>query len=213
MKNNTSLAALVAALRREGALVSKPVTDAFRAIDRALFVPTESRIFAYEDRPLPIGFGQTISQPTTVAFMLEQLGTKPSDRILDVGSGSGWTTALLASLVGPKGRVIGTEIIPELIRFGQENLARFDFPRARILTARKDIVGFPDEAPYDRILVSAAAETLPRSLVAQLKTGGTLVIPVRNSVWRLTKENENNLSAVEYPGFRFVPLITCNKRK
>lgn len=187
---------------------------AFRAVDRRDFVPEEYRVEAYEDYPLPIGAGQTISQPTTVAFMLEKLGVKEGDHVLDVGAGSGWTTALLARLAGEAGEVWGLERVPELVRFGGENLKKYCFNNAAILQAGPT-VGLPAHAPYDRILVSAATERIPKELLSELAPGGTLVIPVAEESARehshaivvVTKSADGKLAEKRYSGFAFVPLI------
>src|SRR3989344_5813208 len=162
------------------------VIEAFEKIDRKDFVLPEDQAYAYEDHPLSIGYGGTISQPYTVAFMLELLRPEPADKILDIGSGSGWTTALLAHIVSQKGmtndqllmtRVIGLEIVPELVEFGQKNLAKYNFPNAEIRQAQKGVAGLPEESPFDKILVSAAAEKIPEELIKQLSAPGRLVIP------------------------------------
>lgn len=119
-------------------LKTPDIIDAFKRIDRADFVPEKYRNEAYEDYPLPIGFGQTISQPATVAFMFELLRPKPGDIVLDIGSGSGWTVAMLASIVGNTGYVTGVEIIPELVTFGRKNLRKYPFVNASILSAREE---------------------------------------------------------------------------
>jgi protein-L-isoaspartate(D-aspartate) O-methyltransferase len=129
MRNNTEL---VAHLKRRGVLQTPALTAAFEAVDRIHFVRPNTHGEAYGDHPLSIGQGQTISQPYTVAFMLEKLQPQTGQRILDVGCGSGWTTALLAHIAGPTGTVQGMEIVADLISFGRENLAKFDFPQARI---------------------------------------------------------------------------------
>ena len=149
-------------------LQSSELKDAFVAINRKDFVPEDYAEEAYEDYPLPLGStGQTISQPTTVAFMLELLDPRKGEKVLDVGSGSGWTTALLVRLVGESGEVIGVEIIPELVELGNNNLKKYNFKNAEILRAEKNI-GLPKKAPFDKILVSAAAEDLPKKLMEQL---------------------------------------------
>jgi len=183
-----------------------PVLDAFAAIPREGFLPPEERLFAGFDEPLPIGHGQTNSQPRTVADMLHLLEVAPGDKVLDVGSGSGWTTALLAHLTGPEGSVIGVELEPSLVRFGRRNLATTDQPWARIEKARAGVLGWPREAAYDRILVSAEAEALPRELMDQLGAPGRMVIPVAG-LMTLVERNATGKARLSTHGwYRFVPL-------
>lgn len=188
-----------------GSLKTSNIIKAFRAIDRANFVRTKDIENAYGDYPLQIGNEATISQPTTVVFMLELLQVKAGDTILDVGSGSGWTTALLAHIVGSKGKVRGVEIIAELVEFGRKNLKKYKFANAKIMQASEKI-GAEHAAPFDKILVSAAGEDLPQELVNQLKVGGRLVIPIRSSVWKIDKVSRDQIDKIEFPGFSFVPL-------
>ena len=167
---------------------------------------SEYQAEANENYPLPIGFGQTISQPFTVAFMLKLLSPQEGDKVLDVGCGSGWTTALLANLVGKTGKVFGVEIIPELVEFGRKNLAKYNFPNAEIVQAGAEL-GLPSEAPFDRILVSAAAEEIPETLLRQLKAPGVMVLPVKNVIVQIKKDATGEISKKEFPGFAFVPLV------
>jgi protein-L-isoaspartate(D-aspartate) O-methyltransferase len=188
-------------------LDNKILKDAFVAIDRKDFVLEDYAEEAYEDYALPLGQGSTISQPTTVAFMLELLDPQEGDNILDVGSGSGFTTALLAHIVGDKGKVSGVERIPEIVKLGQGNIKKYDFKNAEILQAGEE-VGFSKEAPYDKILVSAAAEELPKKLLEQLKIGGTMIVPVYDNLWQVKKTSETDTEIKKFDRFEFVPLIT-----
>lgn len=200
---------LIRDLIYEGYLKTDRIIDAFSKVKRVDFLPKDLESASQANIPLPIGRGQTISQPLTVALMLEKLAPHPGDKILDVGSGSGWTTALLAHIAGKKGKVIGLERIKSLCDFGTDNVSKYNFlsgGRAKIVCADGSR-GYVNEAPYDRILVSAAAGEIPKDLKKQLKIGGRLVIPVRNSIWMIEKKSEKVFHEEEYPGFAFVPLV------
>ena len=189
-----------------GMLKSPLIIDAFRTIDRKYFVPEEYEDEAYADMPLPIGDYQTISQPSTVAFMLERLDPKDGNTVLDIGSGSGWTTALLCYMVGNKGSVIGLERISTLVEQGRENLSKFGFNSHCHIERAGDMLGLPGKQ-FDRILVSASADETPEELFLQLKIGGILVIPIGESIFKFTKTSETKIEKEEFYGFVFVPLI------
>ena len=214
---------LIRQLKRAGALRSPHVEAAFRAVDRADFVPPAYQNQAYDDHPLPIGEGQTISQPSTVAFMLDLLDPKPGERILDIGFGSGWTSALLAAVVsrderaadGPRGRGTGSvyalERIPALCARGKKNVAAYRFAKRGIVEffCRDGTAGLPEEAPFDAILASAAAvRDIPPAWRRQVRTGGRIVAPVDGSVRRYTKQGQTAWTEEEFPGFAFVPLVS-----
>lgn len=196
---------LIESMIVSGALRTSQIIDVFEKIDRRYFVPKEYDENIYIDAPLPIGKNQTISQPTTVAFMLELLEPKEGDKILDIGSGSGWTAALLCELVGKNGSVTGLERIDELVRQGQKNLAQFHHDNCHIEKAASTL-GITGET-FDRILVSASSEEIPYELFSQMKTDATLVIPVRNSIFKFKKISDTEIKKEEYHGFVFVPLI------
>ena len=191
---------------RSGMLLSPNIVKAFEIVDRKDFVKSEYLERTYDDRPLPIGLGQTVSQPSTVAFMLERLEVNKGEKILDVGAGSGWTTALLSYLVGSKGEVTGIERLEPLVKFGSVNIKKYSYSKVSIIQAEQDF-GYKEGAPYDKILVSAAAQEIPKVLVDQLKVGGIMVIPVKSSVYKVTKTGENDIEHDEYYGFSFVPLV------
>ena len=180
-----------------------PVAAAFDATPRRDFLPRGVRGRASYDGPLQIAAGQTNSQPRTVEDMLRLLDVRPGQQVLDVGAGSGWTTALLAHLVGPTGSVVGVELEPELVAFGARNLSTTDRPWASIRLAPPGVLGDPEGAPYDRILVSAEPDELPQELVDQLADDGVLVIPVAGTMLRVV-----NPGAVvtRHGRYRFVPL-------
>ncbi len=192
-----------------GVLYSPHLIKAFHRCNRMYFVPDELQSEAYADYPLSIGMGQTISQPTTVAIMLEFLRPQAGNKVLDIGSGSGWTTALLASAVEPSGFVEGLERVPSLVAYGRNSLKRVHVTNASIDFADPSLLGKPGNL-YDRILVSASADKLPKTLIEQLNPGGILVIPILESIWRFIKREDGEITSQELPGFRFVPLITPN---
>ena len=191
------------------------VAEAMAAWPRQGFLPRRERRHAGRDGPLPIGHGQTNSQPRTVVAMLELLDVRPGDPVLDVGARSGWTTALLAHLTGPGGSVLGVERIEDIALAGAANLQRTGMPWARLVLASPGVLGAPGEGPFDRILVSAEAESLPRALLDQLVPGGVMVVPVRGWMHRVVRDpgfdpegRPTGDAHVEVHGaYRFVPLV------
>jgi protein-L-isoaspartate(D-aspartate) O-methyltransferase len=182
------------------------VDAAFAAAPREWFLPERDRARASYDGPIEIGHGQTNSQPRTVAAMLRLLDVRAGDRVLDVGSGSGWTTGLLADLTGPAGAVLGLELVPALVTFGRANLAHGRWPWARIEQATPGALGDPAQAPYDRILVSAEARDLPGELVDQLVDGGRMVVPVAGEML-LVVAGPGGPEISRHGYYRFVPLL------
>ncbi|MFH1392199.1 MAG: protein-L-isoaspartate(D-aspartate) O-methyltransferase [bacterium] len=189
---------LIDLLIRENYLKTPRIIKAFKKIDRADFVLEQFKKEAYANYPLSIGHNQTISQPATVAFMLELLEPKPGDKILDIGSGSGWQTALLAHIVK---QVFAIERIPELKKFGEKNVAKYGFDNIKFICTDGSN-GLPEQAPFDKIIIAASAEKMPEILRQQLTENGRLVLPIKNSIWLITKKSQQ-----EFPGFVFVPLI------
>lgn len=201
---------LIPQLIEEGYLKTPEIINAFKQIDRKDFIPEESHDQSGLNIPLPIRFGQTISQPLTVAFMLEHLQPQTGDVILDVGTGSGWQAALLAYLVGPAGKVVGIERIPQLVRFAKQNIGKYDLPQLQIFQGDGSR-GYEKEAPYDKIIVAAASkEDAPHELVTQLKNPGRLLLPIGEwdqELVLIRKDNAGALHRENFPGFQFVPLV------
>ncbi|HDH31227.1 MAG TPA: protein-L-isoaspartate(D-aspartate) O-methyltransferase [Candidatus Wolfebacteria bacterium] len=211
---------LINSLVSDGYLKTPEIIDAFKAIDRADFVLEEHKKEAYVNAALPIGSNQTISQPLTVAFMLEILAPKTGEKILDVGSGSGWKTALLAQIVGKSpsdgGKVIGIERIPELKEMAEKNISKYNFLQEKTaeVILGDGSKGYEEEAPFDRIIVGAtAAGEIPEKWKEQLKIGGRIVAPVNNSIVVIDKISKDKYEQKEHFGFSFVPLIEADKRR
>ena len=215
---------LISSLVEQGALKTPHIIDAFRKINRRNFLPESVREFAYEDKPIQIGEGQTISQPHVVALMLELLQPREGERVMDIGSGSGWATALLAEIVKKEGRVVAIERVPALYEMTKRNLAPYDFPQ--VLCMQGDgTQGYPATAPYDRIIAAATAQRIPGAWKEQLKDGGTMVFPVvakekraeddsfyNHHIVRMKKTGDT-FEGEEYGGFAFVPLIEETESK
>lgn len=210
--------ALIQEIINSGYLKSPHIIKAFFTIDRKDFVVSAYQDEAYSNIPLPIGFGQTISQPLTVAFMLELLQSKEGDKVLDIGAGSGWTTALLAYIVSQngekKGKVIAIERIPELKEFGEKNVSKYDFIEKGVVKfiCGDGSLGYKKEAPFDRILCSARVKVIPKAWLKQLKTWGKLVTPFDGEVQLWMRKGENKFDIKRFRGFSFVPLITNNEQ-
>lgn len=181
------------------------IAAAMLELDRCGFLPPEQRARARENRPLPIGHGQTNSQPSTVEAMLRLLRVPAGARALDVGAGSGWTTALLARLVGPGGSVLGLELEPDLAEQGARNLAGWPLPWASLELASRQVLGRPVDGGYDRILVSATAQDLPGELVDQLTPQGRMVLPIRHTLW-LVERHGDEIERSPQGSYLFVPL-------
>ena len=199
--------AMVAETIESRGVTDTGVLQAMQNVPRHEFVPAAYISQAYEDHPLPIGYGQTISQPYIVAWMTELLDLRPGEKVLEIGTGSGYQAAVLAELEGIE--VFTIEIVPELAELAAERLDALGY--SRVATRQGDgYHGWPEHAPYDAIIVTAAPDHLPQPLVAQLTEGGRLVIPIGppgsyQNLWRFAYEN-GELRAENVGGVIFVPL-------
>ena len=191
---------MIDTLKKEG--FSDRILEAFEKVPREYFVPEEHKEKSYEDMPLPIAGGQTISQPYTVAFMLSLLGVEEGQKVLDVGSGSGYVLALLSKL-NKTGQIKGIEVIKELAEKSRDNLEGYK----NVEVIQGNVLRDLGNEEFDRIIVDAAFEEIPTDIINNnLKFKGKMIVPVRNSIYEITKESGEN-KVKEYPGFRFVPII------
>jgi len=183
--------------------------DAFREVKREDFVPENLKEEAYEDIPLPLMRGKTISQPTTVMMMTSSLELEEGDKVFEIGTGSGYQTAIISKIVGPKGKVISTEVVPELVTFAKENLRKTGIKNVEVYEDDGS-KGFVKEAPYDKIIITAACKEFPKELLEQLKPEGIILGPVGNKqeqeMVRGTKDKRGKLELEFLGQFLFSPL-------
>ena len=209
---------LVEFLRSSGYIRSERVERAMLRVPREEFVPEDLKSLAYIDRPLPIGWDQTISAPSIVAYMTELLDARIGDKVLEVGTGSGYQAAVLAEVVAPSdeprerwGHVYSIERIPELAEFARRNLERTGYADRVTVVVGDGSRGYEPEAPFDRIIVTAAAPKIPEPLVEQLKPGGRLVIPVgprfAQELVVVEKDPSGNVRVRRDLEVIFVPLV------
>lgn len=206
MQNNETL---IQSLIKDGYLRSSRIIDVFRKNDRADFLPDEAKEMAYVNEALPIGYKQTISQPLVVAFMLELLEIKPGEKVLEIGTGSGWKTSLMADLITESGNLVSIERIGELHKMAEKNLTKAGvIGRGNVKLVLGDgSQGYFEKAPFDKITAAASASLLPEVWKEQLKIGGKIVAPVKDSIVVLEKKSKDSFEIKEYFGFNFVPLI------
>ena len=209
---------LVSNLKKDGTLKTSPVIRAIQAVPRAKFLPKDTQAYAATDTPIQIGFGQSVSAPHMVAIMNEALQLEVGFKVLEVGAGSGWHAATMAEIVAPKnaprsewGHIYTVEIVSALAETAKKNVMNAGFgDRVTIINADGS-KGYPEKAPFDRILVAAAAPRVPKPLVDQLKSGGVLVIPVGSpflfqNLMKLTKQGDGKILEENLGGVSFVPL-------
>jgi protein-L-isoaspartate(D-aspartate) O-methyltransferase len=194
-------------IERRG-ITDKDVLDAMRTVPRHLFVSESERDYAYGDYPLPIGYGQTISQPYIVALMTELLELKEGDKVLEIGTGSGYQAAVLAEISGIE--VYTIEIIPQLAESAQQHLESLGY--TQVHSKQGDgYYGWPEHSPFDAIIVTAAPDHVPQPLADQLAEGGRMVIPVGppggyQTLWKFVKQPDGELRAFNMGGVAFVPF-------
>lgn len=207
-KYQIALNDLINYLKNSRFLNDKKVEDAFRNIPRHEFVPSSELDYAYYNEPLPIKKNQTISQPAVVSRMTEWLDVKQGQKILEIGTGSGWQTAILSYLVG-QGTVYSVEIKSELVKFARENLEKLRVDNVDVILSDGGI-GYPKASPYDRIMITAACTEIPLPLLDQLADGGLLIAPVGDSSQSLVLLQKTKKGIVEIKNelhYVFVPLL------
>lgn len=184
---------------------------AFREVNREDFIPDKLKNSAYEDVPLPLPLlrGKTISQPTTVMIMTHTLELKPGEKVFEVGTGSGYQAAIIAKIVGSEGKVITTEVVPELVKFAKDNLKKADI--SNVFVYEEDgSNGMPSEAPFDKIIITAACKEFPKPLLEQLKPEGMIIGPVGNEyeqeMVRGVKDKDGHLELEFLGHFLFTPM-------
>lgn len=201
---------LIKWIKDMGMMRSEDVEKAFRSTPRHLFVPKRLEGNAYLDEPLPIGEGQTISQPSTVAAMTEALGAGRGQKVLEIGAGSGWQAAILAKIVGRNGFVWTVERLTGIAETAKCNLENAGITNVKVVVGDGSL-GHKEGAPYDRIIITAACPDIPAPLLEQLKVGGKMVLPIGDlytqEMFLIEKVREGSITRKSLGGFRFVPLV------
>ena len=198
-------AAMVREQLRPREITSARVLEVMGRVPRHLFVPAAQRGDAYADHPLPIGYDQTISQPYIVAFMTQALDVRPTDKVLEIGTGSGYQAAILGELAG---QVYTIEIVAPLAERARGLLGSLGYRNVHV-RAGNGYLGWPEQAPFDRIMVTAAPDAVPPALIAQLKVGGIMAIPVAGGVFqelRILRKTTTGLETLATLPVRFVPM-------
>lgn len=205
---------LITRLKNSGVLKSSQIEKALLKIDRKYFVPDDLQQHAYSDRPLLLAEGQTISQPTTVVFMLELLDVQPGNKVLDIGAGSGWVSCLMAYLAGEKAKVYAYEINNRVGVMGKKNIEKYSTKKAWGFNPRirYEVVSaankWKESAPYDRIHSGAGFNEIPEDLKKCLKVGGALVAPTQDGhINKITRKSEDEFEEERFYGFVFVPFL------
>ena len=194
---------------RSARIADEKLIEAFLKVPRESFVPEELKEEAYTDTPLPIQYGKTISQPTTIIIMTSALGVREGQKILEIGTGSGYQAAILARMVGEKGRVVTLEVVPELVSLARENLRKAGVTNVGVIEDDGS-QGYEKESPFDRIIVTAACPAIPEPLLRQLKPNGVLVAPVgglRIQEMVKVEKTEGGLEREALGEFMFLPLV------
>jgi protein-L-isoaspartate(D-aspartate) O-methyltransferase len=209
---------LIDNLTKQGILHTPTIIQALQAVPRNKFLPADMQQYASSDTPLPIGFGQTISAPHMVAIMNEALQLQVGHRVLEVGAGSGWHAATVAEVVAPTdaprsewGHVFTVEVVRALADIARKNVMNAGYGDRVTITNNDGSKGYPEKAPFDRILVTAAAPAVPKPLLDQLKPGGVLLVPVGSpflfqTLLRLKKQTDGKMVEENLGGVAFVPL-------
>lgn len=192
---------LIEKLKFEG--IKKEIIEAIDKIPRELFVPEEYKDQAYEDYPLPIGYEQTISQPSLVAQMIQYLELKKGEKVLELGTGSGWNASLIAYIINP-GKIFTIERIEKLANFAKNNIKKVGLKNTKVIHADGS-KGYKKEAPFDAIIITANCDEYPKNLYPQLKKGGILLAPINNELVRIRKNKQIEIEKLG--GVIFVPLL------
>jgi protein-L-isoaspartate(D-aspartate) O-methyltransferase len=195
---------LIETLKKKEVLKTPDVLKAFEKVSRENFVAKEYKSHTYVDEALPLFSGQTISQPSTVAVMTEALELSRSQRVLEIGTGSGYQSAIISEIIGDRGILFSVERLKKLHDFAKENLERYENIRLVLGDGSK---GLPDNKPFDRIIVTAGVKDVPKPLLDQLRVGGIMVVPMQDCRLLVITKKDNNLDVKNLGNFKFIPLV------